>query len=64
VTQALLDAPIDDAVRVHDASIARLGVSIWVGGEPTFTDRFSLDPQWTSAALGADKEASACASSR
>jgi len=59
VTHALLDAPIDEAVRAHDASIARLGVSIWVGGEPTFTDRFSLDPQWTSAALGADKEARA-----
>lgn len=53
------DASLERAVRLHDASVARLGVPIWLGGEPTFTDRFSLEPQWTSAALGADKEARA-----
>ena len=27
------------AVKRHDAQVAALGLPIWVGSEPTFTDR-------------------------
>lgn len=46
----------DRAVAEHDEAIARTGLAIWVGSEPTFTDRFSTDPAWLVDALGADKE--------
>lgn len=46
----------DAAVRRHDAQIAALGLSIWVGSEPTFTDRTAQSPEWLSQALGGDKE--------
>jgi len=49
----------DEAVRAHDAAVAAMGVPLWLGGEPTFTDRFSLAPEWLSAALGGEKEARA-----
>jgi uncharacterized protein (DUF2126 family) len=45
----------DAAVRRHDARIAALGLTIWVGSEPTFTDRFAQSPEWLSQALGGDK---------
>jgi uncharacterized protein (DUF2126 family) len=44
------------AVRRHDARIAALGLTIWVGSEPTFTDRNAQAPEWLNAALGGDKE--------
>lgn len=44
------------AVRRHDAQIAALGMAIWVGSEPTFTDRLAQTPEWLSQALGGDKE--------
>ena len=43
-------------VRCHDAQIASLGLTIWVGSEPTFTDRVAQAPEWLSQALGGDKE--------
>jgi uncharacterized protein (DUF2126 family) len=46
----------DAAVRRHDARIAALGLTIWVGSEPTFTDRSAQSPEWLSQALGGDKE--------
>jgi uncharacterized protein (DUF2126 family) len=46
----------DAAVRRHDARIAALGLTIWVGSEPTFTDRNAQSPEWLSQALGGDKE--------
>lgn len=50
----------DRAVRAHDeavaAAISAMGLAIWVGTEPTFTDRFSEAPEWLSTALGEDKE--------
>jgi len=46
-------------VRAHDAALAARGLKIWVGSEPTFTDRFSQAPEWLNAALGGDKEARA-----
>lgn len=46
----------EDQVREHDARVAEAGLALWVGSEPTFTDRFSGAPEWTGAALGGDKE--------
>ncbi len=46
----------DDAVRRHDAQIAALGLIIWAGSEPTFTDRSAQSPEWLNLALGGDKE--------
>ena len=43
------------AVAAHDVDLQRLGVDIWVGSEPTFTDRWSTAPEWTNEALGEDK---------
>ncbi|MCC6750199.1 MAG: transglutaminase family protein [Deltaproteobacteria bacterium] len=45
----------DSEVARHDAETAAAGLSIWVGGEPTFTDRFSQAAEWLGAALGEDK---------
>jgi uncharacterized protein (DUF2126 family) len=47
------------AVAAHDASVAASGLQIWVGNEPTFTDRFSSGPEWVTGALGDDKRARA-----
>ena len=46
-------------VRAHDACVAACGLEVWVGSEPTFTDRFGTGPEWVHAALGGDKEARA-----
>lgn len=48
-------AAFDAAVQAHDAAVRALGLDIWVGSEPTFTDRLAHDPEWTSAALGDEK---------
>jgi len=47
------------AVEDHDRAVRARGAVIWVGGEPTYTDRFSEQPAWLFEALGADKEARA-----
>jgi len=44
------------AVRRHDVGLAARGLTIWVGSEPTFTDRTAQSPQWLNKALGDDKE--------
>ena len=49
-------AAVDDALRLLDDRIAASGLDVWVGSEPTFTSRFSTDPEWTFEALGGDKE--------
>jgi uncharacterized protein (DUF2126 family) len=49
----------DDAVAAHDAALAALGLDIWVGNEPTFTDRFSNSAEWVTGALGEHKRARA-----
>ena len=58
-----VDREVDDdlaaSLAVHDELIARRGVEVWVGAEPTFTRTDSLDPAWTSAASGDDKLARA-----
>jgi len=47
------------AVHRHDERVAALGLSIWVGSEPTFTDRHAQTPHWLFNALGGDKAARA-----
>lgn len=50
------DDAFESAVQRHDAQVAALGLPIWVGSEPTFTDRQAQTPAWLHAALGDDKE--------
>jgi len=45
-----------DAVHAHDAALAERGLEVWVGSEPTFTDRHDLGAEWQSSALGGDKK--------
>lgn len=49
------DSSFRAALEAHDAAVAARGLAIWIGGEPTFTDRRSTEPTWNGAALGADK---------
>ncbi|NTV88125.1 MAG: transglutaminase-like family protein, partial [Burkholderiaceae bacterium] len=50
------DPSFEWAVRRHDERVAELGTPIWVGSEPTFTDREAQTPAWLRSALGDDKE--------
>lgn len=50
------DGDFDLAIAAHDASVVRSGVDIWIGNEPTFTDRYSNAPEWVTGALGDDKQ--------
>jgi uncharacterized protein (DUF2126 family) len=43
-------------LRAHDEAIAARGIAVWIGAEPTFTNRHSEAPEWLSAALGPSKE--------
>ncbi len=45
----------DADVRRHDASLRSAGLCVWVGSEPTFTDRWAQTPEWLHAALGGEK---------
>lgn len=45
------------AAAAQDAALEAAGLRIWVGSEPTFTDRLAETPEWLSEALGGDKEA-------
>jgi uncharacterized protein (DUF2126 family) len=47
------------AIAAHDAAVASSGLQIWVGNEPTFTDRFSSNPEWVTGALGENKRSRA-----
>jgi uncharacterized protein (DUF2126 family) len=50
---------LDAVLAMHDELIARRGVEISVGAEPTFTRPEATDAPWTSAAEGGDKLARA-----
>ncbi|HEY0985709.1 MAG TPA: hypothetical protein VGD80_01605, partial [Kofleriaceae bacterium] len=50
---------LEASLAMHDEMIARRGVEVWIGAEPTFTRPDSLEPAWTSAACGDDKLARA-----
>lgn len=49
----------DQAIVALDAALKAARAGIWVGCEPTFTDRRSEAPEWLYEALGGDKEARA-----
>ena len=42
--------------RAQDEALRAAGLEIWLGAEPTFTDRASQDPHWLGMAEGGDKE--------
>src|SRR5271167_4111328 len=42
--------------RIQDEALRRAGLVIWLGAEPTFTDRSSQEAPWLSQAEGGDKE--------
>lgn len=50
---------LEEAVLAQDRALAGVGLEVWVGGEPTFTDRFSSSAEWIAEALGPTKEARA-----
>ena len=54
-----MDAELLAEAQAHDALLARSGLAIWIGAEPTFTDRRSQDPWWLTQPEGGDKEARA-----
>jgi uncharacterized protein (DUF2126 family) len=45
--------------QAQDRALQAAGWQVWVGSEPTFTDRRAETPEWLSEALGGDKEARA-----
>jgi uncharacterized protein (DUF2126 family) len=51
-----LDPALHAEAAAHDAAVARCGVDLWIGAEPTFTDRRSQEPWWLWTAEGGDKE--------
>ncbi|HET8725277.1 MAG TPA: transglutaminase family protein [Anaeromyxobacteraceae bacterium] len=42
--------------QAQDGALRDAGLEIWLGAEPTFTDRSSQDPHWLWQAEGGDKE--------
>ncbi len=52
-------AELDAVFALHDDLIAKRGVDVWVGAEPTFTRHGATDPAWLTAAEGDDKLARA-----
>ncbi len=54
-TASETDSETDRAVAEHDARLSALGLEIWLGNEPTFTDRYSHATEWLTGAVGDDK---------
>jgi len=50
----------DAAIRAHDEAIAACGLDVWIGAEPTFTNRRSESREWLTDALGETKQTYAC----
>jgi uncharacterized protein (DUF2126 family) len=48
------------AINAHDRAVADRKLDIWVGAEPTFTQRSSEDPEWLNEPLGNTKQGYAC----
>jgi uncharacterized protein (DUF2126 family) len=46
----------DAAIRAHDEAVAACGLDIWIGAEPTFTDRYAESAEWLNEALGETKQ--------
>ncbi len=55
------DAAFVLALKEHDESVVNSGLAIWLGSEPTFTDRASEAPEWLSRAEGGEKSQRALA---
>ena len=53
-------ASFDAAIIAHDQAVADCGIEIWIGAEPTFTNRSSQTAEWLSDALGETKLFYAC----
>ena len=45
--------------RIQDEALRRAGLQIWLGAEPTFTDRLSQETAWLSQVEGGEKQARA-----
>lgn len=54
-TSPALDRELEATIAAHDQATEE-GTKVWLGAEPTFTDRLSEAPEWLSEALGEDKE--------
>ncbi|MGB5177630.1 MAG: transglutaminase family protein [Gammaproteobacteria bacterium] len=54
------DDSFDAAIRAHDAAMSACGLDVWIGAEPTFTNRHSESPEWLTDALGETKYGYAC----
>jgi len=50
----------DAAILAHDEAMATIGLDVWIGAEPTFTNRLSESPEWLTDALGKTKQDYAC----
>jgi uncharacterized protein (DUF2126 family) len=54
VVEDLVDE-LAEELAAHDAALAARGLEIWLGNEPTFTDRYSHATEWLTGAVGDDK---------
>jgi uncharacterized protein (DUF2126 family) len=52
----VIPSELEEDLRRHDEALTKLGLRVWVGGEPTFTDRFDGSAEWRVGALGGEKE--------
>ena len=50
-----------NAIKKHDTVLAKTDLAIWLGAEPTFTDKSSEAPEWLRSAEGGDKSLRALA---
>lgn len=50
----------DAAIIAHDKAVTASGIDVWIGAEPTFTNRQSESAEWLNEALGATKQSYAC----
>jgi uncharacterized protein (DUF2126 family) len=50
-----MDQPLHRELREQDAALRRRRLEIWLGAEPTFTDRRSQAPEWLADAEGGEK---------
>lgn len=48
---------LKSAICAHDSAVDKIGRTIWIGAEPTFTLARSESPEWLYEALGGDKQA-------
>lgn len=50
------NSSFDAAISAHDEAVASSGIDVWIGAEPTFTNRYAESPEWLSEALGETKQ--------